>query len=384
MPLISPTTPTTQLLLLFLLTPLLLSDVALAALPQVDFDRMGKVGLAGSFAGFDLFNNNSVAFDPATSTVFSRNADGALTRLASTNPGGRILASCTLNDVVYFAGNFSALGSASATNIASYNPSSGAYSALGGNGPSGTVNALYCDSKANKVWVGGQFTRAVAVWDGNAQSWNAPPFTGLSGEVRSITTNTSTSSLFFAGAFGTAFAGNGSAPLNNTNNPNVPFSAGATPFSSSLVPVPLGGAQVVGSPSSTRDGFDDIENILCPTEGDGPGRTWFAADGNTAVITARAFRFISASGVRLGNTFLEGRGTTGFTYVYHVHVEVVVSNPDLVLPPSLTTLSKPFATLIPRPMRPELARRTALSLPTRLSHTKTSSSITRKTLPVFK
>lgn len=321
MPLIPSTTPstsstTTQLLLLALTSILLLSDAALAALPQVDFDRMGKVGIAGSFAGFDLFDNASVALDPATATLFTRKADGALSRLVSTNSGGEILASCTLGDVVYFAGNFSALGSTQAANVASYTPSSKAFTALGEGGPEGTVNALYCDTKTNKVWAAGRFTHAVAVWDPNANSWGAPPFKGLSGEVRSITTNTSAASLFFAGPFTTTYSGNALTPLNNTNNPNVPFSTGATPFSSSLVPVPLGGAQVVGAPSSSQEGFSDIINVLCPTDGDGPGRSWFAADGNAAVITARAFRFISASGIRIGNTFADGRGTTGFTYVY--------------------------------------------------------------------
>lgn len=274
---------------------------------------MGTVGLAGSFAGLDLFDNSSVAFDPATSTVFARNSDGALTRLASTNSGGSILASCTLNDVVYLAGNFSAIGSTPAANVATYTPASRAFAALGSNGPAGAVNTLYCDDKANKVWAGGRFSRGVVVWDAGANAWSAPPFTGLGGEVRSITTNASAASLFFAGAFVTAFAGNASAGApNNTNNPNVPFSAGATPFSSSLVPVPLAGAQVVGAPSSAEAGFSDVTSILCPGAADGAGHSWFAADGNTAQITARAFRFISASGVRLGNTFLEGRGTTAF------------------------------------------------------------------------
>ena len=48
-------------------------------LPLVDFNRMGKVGLAGAFAGLDLFSNASttaLSFDPSTSTLLSRSPDG--------------------------------------------------------------------------------------------------------------------------------------------------------------------------------------------------------------------------------------------------------------------------------------------------------------------
>jgi hypothetical protein len=301
--------------LLTLASALTLARPVAASLPQVDFDRMGKVGIAGSFAGLDVFDSNAPALDPS---------DGSLSCLAATNGGGAVFATCTLGDVVYFAGNFSSLGGVSSSNVASYTPSSSSsFSALGSGGPNGPVSALYCDTSNNKVWVGGKFTSpadSVAVWDAKAQSWSGPPFGGLSGaqaEVLSITTNSSGSSLFFSGSFITSFAANGSTVLNNTNNPNVPFSSGASPFSSSLVPIPLGGdgTQVDGNPSTSDSQFSDIHNILCPSGSDGPGNSWFAADGNTAVITARAFRFLSASGVRLGNTFLDGRGTTQFQSV---------------------------------------------------------------------
>jgi hypothetical protein len=283
---------------------------------------MGTVGLVGAFAGLDFFNSSSAnaSFDPSTSTLLSRSADGSLTRIASTNSGGTISAGCAIGNIYYVAGNFSSIGDTSASNVASYNPSSGTFSALGTGGPNGPINTLYCDSTHNKLWAGGHFSSpasAVAVWDTKASSWSAPPFGGLAGaaaEVSSITTNASQASLFFSGSFITTFQGNGAA-LNTTNNPNVPFSSGATPFSSSLVPVPLEQAQIQGSPSSSDPSFSNVQNILCPAGNDGPGQTWFAANGNGAQITVRTFQSIRASGVRLGNTFLDGRGTTAFTYV---------------------------------------------------------------------
>jgi hypothetical protein len=302
---------------------LFLPNVAIASLPQVDFDRMGKVGLAGAFAGLDLFDNaTSVTYDPSTSTLLSRTSEGALSRLGSTNSGGRILAGCALGNLFYFAGSFSSITGTSVNNIASYTQSSGVFAALGSNGPNGDINAVYCDEKDNKVWAGGKFTSpgsSVAVWDTQAGSWSKAPFGGLSdsaAEVLSITTNSSGSSIFLAGSFIASFQGNGT-PLNDTNNPNVPFSSGATPFSSSLVPIPLEAAQIQidASPSSTVAQFSNIQNVLCPAGPDGPGNTWLAADGNTAVINVRTFTSLNANGIRLGNTFQPGHGTTGFTYV---------------------------------------------------------------------
>ena len=115
-----------------------------------------------------------------------------------------------------------------------------------------------------------------------------------------------------ASFFITSFQGNGSITLNGTNNPNVPYSDGATPFSSSLVPLPLQNSQIEGSPSSSNPSFSDISNLLCLSGADGPGDTWLATDSHTAVITVRTFASVSASGIRLGNTFLSGYGTTGF------------------------------------------------------------------------
>ncbi|KAH9485308.1 Squalestatin S1 biosynthesis cluster protein L1 [Psilocybe cubensis] len=291
-----------------------------AANPLVDFDRMGKVGLAGAFAGLDFFNGSTAAFDPTTSTLLSRASDGSLTRLASTNVGGSILTGCALGNVFYLAGSFSSVNGVSAANIASYTTSSGTFAALGSGGPNGQINTVFCDTKGEKVWVGGKFSApgaSVAIFDIKAASWSGPPFAGISGagaEVTSITTNSSDTSLFFSGSFVTAF-GNANAVLNGTNNPNVPFSPGASPFSSSLVPIPLTSAniQIQGQPSSLQTGFTDIRNALCPAGADGPGNSWFAQDNSTPLINVQTFSSIFASGVRLGNTFQPNHGTTGFS-----------------------------------------------------------------------
>lgn len=293
-------------------------DVVQCALPRVDFDRMGKVGLFGDFVGLDWFNEtSSLSLDPSSSSLLSRSSDGSLSRVGSTNPGGSIYDGCALEDVFYLAGQFSSFGNTPSQYIASYTPSSGKISALGSGGPNGPIRSVYCDTNNNRVWVGGEFSSPsslVAVWNPSSSSWSAPPFGGLSannnGRVLSISSNSSDSSLLFAGSFVTSFQGGG---INGTNNPNVPFSSGASPFSSSLVPIPLEDVEVDPGSSSSEPDFRDIRNILCPTGDDGPGQSWFALEGNTAVITVRTFTSLSAAGLRLGNTFVDGRGTTAFT-----------------------------------------------------------------------
>ncbi|KAH9831218.1 cortical protein marker for cell polarity-domain-containing protein [Rhodofomes roseus] len=297
---------------------ILCAHVVSASLPLVDFDRMGTVALTGAFAGLGISDNSTVAtsFDSSTATLLSRASDGALTALGSTDKGGSILAGCALNDVFYFGGNFSSINGTSASYIASYSASSDSFSTLGSGGPNGPVHALYCDASNNNVWAGGKFTSpasSVAVWETKSSQWSSPPFGGLSGasaEVLAITTNSSASSLLFAGSFTVSY---GNATVNSTNNPSVPYSPGASSFSSSLVPIGLQTAQIVAQPASSESGFNDIEDILCPAGADGAGNTWLAGDGQTAVITARAFSLLSARGIRLGNTFVDGRGTTGFT-----------------------------------------------------------------------
>jgi hypothetical protein len=109
----------------------LLNATVCIDLPLVDFNRMGTVGLVGAFAGLNFFNSSSanVSFDPTTSTLLSRSADSSLTHIASTNAGRAISAGCAIANTYYLAGNFSSIGNTTVSNVVSYNPASGAFSA---------------------------------------------------------------------------------------------------------------------------------------------------------------------------------------------------------------------------------------------------------------
>ncbi|ELU42694.1 bud site selection-related protein [Rhizoctonia solani AG-1 IA] len=295
--------------------------------PQIDFSRMGTVGIAGAFAGLDLYNASAPTLDSSAATLVSRNSDGALTILGGTNGGGQLLSSCSLKDTLYVGGVFDSVAGISARNVIAYTPSSGKFSPLGsdGAGVDGEVNALHCDSSSGLVWVGGNFRRptpasessgfggAVAVFNPSDNTWSPAPFDGFRGQVLDIAPSTDGKSLYFGGSFATTFGSNST--LNATNNPAVPYSPGATPFSASLVPIPLNGSEITAQPASSDSNFNNILDILCPAGNDGPGNTWLGADGSTASITARPFKFINAGGIRLGNTAINGRSTTAFTYV---------------------------------------------------------------------
>jgi hypothetical protein len=287
---------------------------------------MGVVAIGGAFAGLDFYTANATnTYDPSSTALLARAPNGTFSHITSTNTGGSINALCALGSTVYIAGNFSSLSGSSYANIAAYDTSSYALSGLQ-SGLDDIVYTLYCESSSGKLWAGGDFKApvgasggaydgSVAVYDTKASSWSPPAFAGLSGEsstVRSITsgTGTSASSLYFAGSFATTFGSNST--VHHNNNPNVPFSSGASPFSTALVPIPLNDSDINANPSSTESGYSDIGTILCPAGPDGPGNTWFSADGQQTQITIRTDKFQNARGIRLGNTFISDHGTKTF------------------------------------------------------------------------
>ncbi|KAF8197940.1 hypothetical protein BJ912DRAFT_952616 [Pholiota molesta] len=194
-------------------------------------------------SGIGLFDDSTVTFNAATSTLFACDSGGGPTRIAQVNPGGCILAVCTLGDIFYVAGSFSRINGVPAANIAwsqrypstgdgYYTQTTTPFRAVGsGGGPNDQINALFCDAKENKVWAGGRFTspgRGIAVFDLDTNIWSAPPCLGISGaraEVTSITTDCSHSSLSFAGSFLTVFREE-NAGLNGTNRPDESTSPG--------------------------------------------------------------------------------------------------------------------------------------------------------------
>ncbi len=161
-------------------------------------------------------------------------------------------------------------------------------------GLSGQVNALFCDSSANTVYVGGNFkgsasTNAIAWIAGTG--WHDLPFSGFNGPVTSIA-QASNGHLIFGGVF-TRSATRASPPPSRTARSSTcppPTSPRARP------PRPPASAT---PPTSS-----------CKTAGvDGAGNTWLLQD-NTAGFWEAAFDFgFQPTKLRLWNTHQDGRGT---------------------------------------------------------------------------
>jgi hypothetical protein len=315
------------------------ATTAPASMPQVDFSKMGTVGLGGSYDGLDFWMPDSGAqFSTLSDTLFSQGSDGQVMALGHADDGGTVRAVCWDGaQRLYVAGAFSSFNATSSPNVVQYDLQSGTFSALA-EGLDGPVRALYCDGGNGQVWAGGQFTRpigasdndykgGVAIWSTATSSWAPAPFQGLNGTVESISPSSNGSSVYFAGAFTTTFQSNTSSLFNTsltTNSTNstrfeaisaAPAGTTVSGLSGYLTPLSLNNATITASPASSRAGYNDATALLCPGGSDGSGNTWLARDGSEAKINVLAYKSLKATGIRLGNTFVEGRGTTSFRYV---------------------------------------------------------------------
>ncbi|GAC92980.1 hypothetical protein PHSY_000540 [Pseudozyma hubeiensis SY62] len=305
-----------------------LANASIANFPSIDFDLLGAVSIAGSFAGIELWNQTgssaspNATYNPAASSLLSRANNGTVSFISATEQGGTIRAICQMQsspNTVFVAGNFFSIGGTSVSNIASYDPRSNTFHDMAG-GLDGVVQALYCDNEHQQLIVGGSFTAPVngatdrylgnvAQWDVAASAWNPVDFGGLDGAVNTITQGGNNSLIRFGGSFDTRFASMGANGMTSgTNTSASSLTAALTPFS-------LGQVEFVGGPSSNQAGFNNPAQILCPQGADGSGNSYLFEDGVDGRLTARAFRALNVRAIRLGNTFVDGRGTRTFGIV---------------------------------------------------------------------
>jgi hypothetical protein len=292
------------------------------SLPKVAYGDLGYVGLAGAFQGLQFYDPSSLPLTGSNASggaLLRRDAFGALGVVGRTNDGGRINSVCSSSSskTVYVGGLFTSIGSTQASNIASYDPDSKSFSALGP-GTNGEVLNLYCDDAGSRVLVGGTFSspgQNVASWPySSTAAGTTLEFGGLNGAVRAIERRGG--SVFFGGDFSVAFAGNGSPA--GTPNPAAANSSAVSNFpsiGSALVPVNTINAQVWATPTTYRSGFGLPTYTFCPDGEDGPGSSWLLVNGQQGLFTVNIGHAVSARGVRIGNTFFNGDGTRTFKYV---------------------------------------------------------------------
>ncbi|WVN85113.1 uncharacterized protein L203_100255 [Cryptococcus depauperatus CBS 7841] len=336
-----------------------------STLPQVDFSKMGNVGFGGSFSGLDWWSSES-PYAPASSskpkfsfdgdTLFSRLSDGNFHPLGSTNAGGVINALCwfapadgSSNGTLYVGGLFSSLGGASAKNVASWSLADNSVKSLS-NGLSGPVLTSYCDNEHSQVWFGGSFDAPeghggnVALWSASSYSWKSPEFGGLNGPVESITPSANGSSILFGGAFTTIFVSNTSSLLNSTSSINgttgnltsvqsapgntatVGDSGYLTPLSVSASASSSADYTIQAGPSSSQSEYSNTDVLLCPGSG-----VWLAEDNTVSNVNVVGQSYLSATGVRVVNGLVNGRGTTYFCFTVlpsYTELSLTYTNPS--------------------------------------------------------
>nr|KIR49806.1 hypothetical protein I312_00898 [Cryptococcus bacillisporus CA1280] len=308
---------------------------------------MGTVALGGSFSGLDWWSTDSPFASSAISnptfssdgdTLVHRTPDGRFRALVTTNPGGIINALCWSKDgsanngTLYIGGVFESLSGISASNVASITLADSSVTALSG-GLSGEVNTLFCDDDSSQVWVGGLFDAPigsggnVALWSTSSNTWVVPGFGGLNGRVQSITPSIDNSSIYFGGDFTTTFVQNSSVLSNSTSNTNGTFgnvtstpsvsdnvttvgdSGYLTPLTVSASASSSAAYSIQAGPSSSQPEYSDTNVLLCPGSG-----VWLAQDNTVSNVNLVGQSYLSATGIRVVNGLVEGRGTTYFCH----------------------------------------------------------------------
>jgi hypothetical protein len=318
-----------SLSLLILLSPSTSArSTAPSSLPQIDFSRMGAVGLGGSFSGLDFYSSSSSSGTNHSDVRYGdslvrKEFDDVGTYLGTTDPGGSILATCwskwssnssSSSGTVFVAGNFTMIGGVQAGNGARYDIGGNVWNGID---VTGVVRAVWCDDSNGRVWLGGEFDGGVKVFETGTGSVGPPPFQGLNGTVLTISPSTVSSSVLFGGEFTTSFATNST--TNSTGNTNMTSTSSApsgtisTNTSAYLTPISLSNATISAGPSTIDPNlqqYADPRVLSCPAQGQG----WVVQDGIEAKIDVLigGNGGVEVSGVRVGNFVLDGRGTKTF------------------------------------------------------------------------
>ncbi|KAK0632558.1 cortical protein marker for cell polarity-domain-containing protein [Immersiella caudata] len=265
---------------------------------NVDLTQLGRIALAGDFAGISLYQYEGQHERPfstnGSEALLARMPNGAFASVVSTDATIQTMCRFTMSDGteagVVMGGNFTSLEGMESTAIALFNPNTSAVTPL--SGLSGQVNAVLCDRETNTVYVGGSFvgansTNAIA-WVGT-EGWTNLPFAGFNGPVTSIT-KASNGHIIFGGSF---------TGLGNATAPSTPDSQVINLFT----------ADITAGSSSTTPGFNQPRNIVCKTGAGGSGNTWLLRD-NTPGFWQATFKFgFQPTKLRLYNTNQDGRGT---------------------------------------------------------------------------
>ncbi|KAK8114735.1 Bud site selection protein RAX2 [Apiospora kogelbergensis] len=250
---------------------------------DLDLSSLGRVAVAGDFAGISLYE-----FEGQTEQPFNTNgSESLMTRLPNgvfssiLTADASIQTICKFRGALILGGNFTSLDGKSSTGIAQFNLTDMTLSPIAG--LLGQVNSLLCDDAAGKVYVGGSFKAAdstnAITWVANS-NWASLPFAGFNGPVTSITK-----------------------------------ASNAPPSQPDEQVINLSTATISANQGTAAAGFNDPKNIVCKTDGtDGAGSTWLLADNTPGSWSAKFRHGFQPTKLRLWNTHQDGRGTKTWRY----------------------------------------------------------------------
>lgn len=286
-------------------------------LPSIDVSGLGSIGLVGqydSISKYTYVGQQNASADPVVTDNLIMQSSSELSILNSTN--GIVSSLCSLgSDSVFFAGNFTKIGSQSSfAGLASYNSTTGNFSAptVSTASPNGSdVNTLYCDEDAQVVYLGGNFTylnsTGVAVWSPGNSSWLTPLFGGFekSSVINSIVAFNN--NLIFGGQF-TSLANSSlqEGLSNTTTNSTTKTNITITDYTQQTLS--FGGASI------SAEGTDSSTNasaIACPSS----GSNWKLTDNRQGTWTASWPMYFTPTKLRLYNLDDSTDGTKTFRFI---------------------------------------------------------------------
>ncbi|KAF2403827.1 cellular morphogenesis protein [Trichodelitschia bisporula] len=269
---------------------------------NLDLSQLGRIAVAGDFDAISVFQyygqNENGTTSQGSHSLLSRYPSGVFATLLASD--AYISSMCSIMkdgkvEGVVIGGNFTSLGEIEASGLALFNPTTNTVQPI--SGLKGKVQAVYCDTSSNNVYVGGSFSAANstnAVVYSTTQNFTNLPFGGFNGAVNSIIKGPNGNIIF-----GGSFDGLGNATTPQMRDSQV---------------VPLGTGTITASTTSSQAGFDDPKNIICKTGDNGAGSTWLLADNAPGAWTA-TFQFgFNPTKLRLYNTNQDGRGTKTFRF----------------------------------------------------------------------
>ena len=288
-----------SILFSFSICPIRAYNITAAPNPNLDFRQLGQVALTGNFdsiATYSFDGQNEDNFNAnGSQALLAQLPNGAFETLAASDAAIKTMCPFYRKTGELFGviigGNFTSLGGTQVQGIALFNTTSNEVVPLPGF--TGSVNAVWCDSETDAVFVGGDFsgynsTNAIA-WVGTS-GWTAMPFKGFNAPVNSIA-QASNGNIIWGGAF--------------TGLGNM-----STPTESNEQVINLSTANLSATGTTSTQGFNDPTAIVCKANGtDGPGGTWLLQDKTPGSISATFGFGFEPTKLRLWNTHQDGRGT---------------------------------------------------------------------------